>query len=125
MRTTITVEGLPALRQTLDAQRFRQALRAAAEDALAPVVELASAAAPVRTGYLARTITVEVRDKGQDFEVVLGSKAFYGHMIERGFHVGSRFVPGRPFAEPAYLVNEQAVVDALEANLAQVLGWAA
>jgi hypothetical protein len=140
-REIFSIEGLSAIREKLDPQRFREAIRVVAQDAFAPLVEEARAAAPVRTGKLAASIRVEMRDKGADFEVLLGTGVPYGHLVERGHRIAARggdvrtptprsdprvgggMVLPRPFAEPAFRANEAAVIDAIERNLAAVLGW--
>lgn len=122
-RAVLDVQGLPQIREKLDPQRLREALRATAQDAFAPVVEEARAAAPVRTGKMAESIRTEVRNKGEDFEVVIGTGVPYGHLVERGHATATGMVPPRPFVEPAFRANEGLLIEAIEHNLRLVLGW--
>ena len=153
LQQIVQTVGITEMITKLDPQLFRETVKAVGGDAVAPVVEAVAASAPQRSGKLARSVRSETRSRGPDLEVVVGTGVPYGHLVDRGHRlvVGGAttrattalgrlrafqsgrftgreigFVPGRHFAEAGLRRAEHAsggVVEALETNLQQVLGW--
>ncbi len=137
---TVKIEGLDNLKRKLEALEDAAAADVLEEAVLAGariVQEDASRRVSKRTGKLARSIEVEVKEKsrGSVFVAVGPTKeAFYGKFVELGHALvrGSKkakkkvlgHVPARPFLRPAIDENEgkvkRAISNALRAALERV-----
>lgn len=135
---TVKIDGLS------DVQRKLEALEdAVAADVMEKAVligakiiqEDASRRAPRRTGKLAKSIEIEVKEKSRNsVSVAVGpsKEAFYGKFVELGHAVvrGRRkaekkvvgHVPAKPFLRPAIDENEDAVKRTVAETLKAALG---
>jgi hypothetical protein len=137
---SLQIDGIADIRQQLGGDRFTRLIERALVEALAPVRSAIAAAAPKRTGRLARDLRVKTSRRGGLTGVIAAGG--YGHLVEYGHRIvtGGRLrkskslralglsagrmigqVPPHPFAVPVAESMLPEVAATIERRLAQEL----
>ncbi len=102
---SIKIEGLDALLRSIsqltNAVQAQEALTAVLEEVAEPIRASAAAKAPLDTGRLRASITVQpLQNKKGEVSIAIGvtGDGFYGRFHE----YGTQFIPARPFMRPAF-----------------------
>lgn len=108
MRTRMQVKGLKELKKNLEkvGRNVDDVLDEAIMAGAKVIEQAAKSKAPVKTGRLRRSITVEIKDKEDNFITVRvgpGKEGFYGRFVE----LGTKKMAAKPFLRPAFDENVQ------------------
>lgn len=92
MKFEVRLEGLPEHREKIRAapDLLKRYLLGAFIESAAVVAQAASRTAPKKSGELAGSMRIDVKDRGDQYEVTVGPTAFYAGWVEHGHQIGRR-----------------------------------